>query len=175
METREKTRGKLYLVFLVVFLLVFSVLILVFTRKVTGVSMVPTLEQGDLVAMINVPIDQVHVGDIVIFNDPTQSGCSDFTIIHRVVAISPEGGLITQGDDRATNPVADEPPGGPYVTQQCLVGRVVFVVPYLERLAEVFPYPVNYILAILIVIFVVFSEFRPTRGPKPELSKPSTT
>lgn len=164
MKAIQKNSGRIYLVFLVVFLVVFSVLILVFTRKVTGVSMLPTLEEGDLVVMLNVPINQVRVGDIVIFNDPTFGGCSDFTIIHRVVGITAAGGLITQGDDRATNPTPDEPQGGPYVSQQCLVGKVVFIVPYIERLAELFPYPINYILAVLIVIFVVYSEFAPRRS-----------
>ncbi len=159
MKVSEKNRGRIYLVFLLAFLIVFSILILVFTRKVTGVSMLPTLEQGDLVVVESVAINQVAIGDIVIFNDPIFGGCSDFTIIHRVVGIAPDGGLITQGDDRATNPTPDEPQGGPHVSQQCLVGKVVFVIPYVERLAELFPYPINYILAVLIVIFVVYSEF----------------
>jgi signal peptidase I len=163
-KVSEKNSSRIYLAFLIVFLVVFSILILVFTRKVTGVSMLPTLEEGDLVVMVGVPINQVSVGDIIIFNDPVFGGCSDFTIIHRVVGISSGGGLMPQGDDRATNPAPDEPQGGPYVSQQCLVGKVVFVVPYIERLAELFPYPVNYILALLIVIFVVYSEFGPRKS-----------
>ena len=163
MKTSERNSGRIYLVLLIIFLIVFSVLILVFTRKVTGVSMLPTLEAGDLVGMVSVPINQVRVGDIVIFNDPVVGGCSDFTIIHRVVDIT-AGGLVTQGDDRRTNPSPDEPLGGPYVSQECLVGKVVFVVPYVERLAELFPYPVNYILAFLIIIFVVYSEFGPRKS-----------
>ena len=33
-----------------------------------------------------------------------------------------------------------------------------FVIPYLERLADVLPYPTNYVLAALIILFVIFSE-----------------
>ncbi len=169
MKVSEKNRSRIYLVLLIVFLVVFSILILLFTRKVTGVSMLPTLEEGDLVVVLSVPINQVAIGDIVIFNDPIFGGCSDFTIIHRVVGIAPDGGLITQGDDRATNPTPDEPQGGPHVSQQCLVGKVVIVIPYIERLAELFPYPVNYLLALLIVIFVVYSEFG---SQKSEVNRP---
>lgn len=168
MKFSEKTKSRLYFVFLIIFLIVFTIVYLVYSRKVTGVSMLPTLEAGDLVIMENVPLNQVRAGDIVIFNNPIIGGCSDFTIIHRVVNITANGELITQGDDRRTNPTPDEPPGGPYVSQPCLVGKVIFVVPYWERLAELFPFPVNYILAFLIIIFVIYSEFG---APKAKESK----
>lgn len=131
-------------------------------------SMMPTLEPGDLVIIENVPISKVSVGDIIIFNAPYLDGCSDFTIIHRVVAIAPDGGLITQGDNRLTNPNPDELPGGPYIHQQCFVGKVVFVIPYVERIAALFPYPTNYALAALIVLLLVITELRGARAGKRE-------
>jgi signal peptidase I len=164
MNVKRKHSTTLYLGVLAILLVAFALFILLFTRRVSGVSMRPTLEEGDLVAIENVPISQVHVGDIIVFNSPYFGGCSDFTIIHRVVQIASDGGLITQGDNRATNPGPDEAQGGPYVTQQCLVGKVVFVLPYFERIAELFPYPTNYLLALLIVFYVIYSEFGPRRN-----------
>lgn len=158
MKLNPRARSAAYLGTLVLLLVVFAVLLFVFTRRVDGVSMRPTLEGGDMVVLQFGNIGDVRVGDIIVFNDPTFGGCQDFTIIHRVVGVASDGGLITQGDNRATNPVLDEPSGGPYVHQQCLVGKVVFVIPYLERLADLLPYPANYVLAALIILFVIFSE-----------------
>ena len=158
MKLEPRVRSAAYLGTLVSLLVVFAVLLFVFTRRVDGVSMRPTLEAGDMVVLQFGNIGDVKVGDIIVFNDPTFGGCEDFTIIHRVVGVASDGGLITQGDNRATNPVPDEPSGGPYVHQQCLVGKVVFVIPYLERLADLLPYPTNYVLAALIILFVIFSE-----------------
>jgi signal peptidase I len=168
MKLGPRVRSAAYLATLVSLLVVFAVLLFVFTRRVDGVSMRPTLEAGDMVVLQFGNIGDVKVGDIIVFNDPTFGGCEDFTIIHRVVGVGSDGGLITQGDNRATNPVPDEPSGGPYVHQQCLVGKVVFVIPYLERLADLLPYPTNYVLAALIILFVIFSEM--TGGGKKEPS-----
>ena len=158
MKLEARVRSAAYLGSLILVLVVFAVLLFVFTRRVDGVSMSPTLEAGDMVILQFGNIGEVQKGDVIVFNDPTFGGCQDFTIIHRVVQVASDGGLTTQGDNRATNPVPDEPVGGPYVRQQCLVGKVVFVIPYLERLADVLPYPTNYVLAALIILFVIFSE-----------------
>ncbi|SRR5712691_4531122 len=170
MNVEGKARTATYLIVLVVLLVSFAVLLFVFTRRVDGVSMRPTLEAGDMVVLQFVNISTIRVGDIIVFNEPTFDGCVDFTIIHRVVAVASGGGLITQGDNRATNPVPDEPGGGPYIHQQCLVGRVIFVIPYLERLADLLPYPTNYVLAALIILFVVFSEITGAGGREGESS-----
>ena len=41
-----------------------------------------------------------------------------------------------------------------------MIGKVVFVVPYLERLASL-PYGANYAIAALIVVLILFIEFYP--------------
>jgi len=124
MKLEGKVRSAAYVGTLVLFLVMFAVLLFVFTRRVDGVSMRPTLEAGDMVVLQFGNISDVKKGDIIVFNDPILGGCEDFTIIHRVVGVASDGGLITQGDNRLTNPVADEPSGGPYVHQQCLGGKV---------------------------------------------------
>ncbi len=181
MRLKGKARTAAPLIVLVLFLVAFAVLLFVFTRRVDGVSMRPTLEAGDMVVLQFTNISDIKVGDIIVFDQPTFGSCVEFTIIHRVVSIAPDGGLITQGDNRATNPVPDEPTGGPYVLRQCLVGKVIFVVPYLERLADILPYPTNYVLAALIILFVILSEIVPSREKSikeqlgPAISDPSVT
>lgn len=127
-------------------------------------SMMPTLEKGDLVITQSVPFDSIQVGQVIIYQQPTGSGTcpnpSGETIVHRVVAVTSDG-LITQGDNRVSNPVPDEPGRWPPVTAECLDGKVILAVPYLGLISMVIPPPFNYILVILILIFVYLSESRP--------------
>ncbi len=130
-------------------------------------SMVPTLEVGDIVVVQNVPFDHVHVNDVIIYNTPTLGGgCGELVVVHRVVSVSSDGGLITQGDNRATNPIPDEPNEWPYIHSDCVRGVVVLVVPYLGKVSMLFPPPTNYILVGIILVFIFISELR--RGGRPK-------
>jgi signal peptidase I len=155
-------RTVLYGAAFVLFLIVFAYLLLTYTRRVEGTSMYPTLEGGDLVVIQPVSMNDVHIGDIVVYTPP----CSDehFSVIHRVVSGTPDGGFITQGDN---NPLPDQDSGIALtpIQQDCLAGKVVFVVPYVETLASL-PYGVNYILAFLIFLVIIASEFRRRRIPQ---------
>lgn len=128
------------------------------TRRVDGTSMLPTLEGGDLVVIQSVPLAQVHVGDIVVYNSLCST--SGLSVVHRVVAVT-VGGLITEGDN---NPGTDQSLGiasGP-ITSKCLEGKVVFVIPYVELLAYYIdshglPQWLNYVPSLLILLVVVAS------------------
>lgn len=128
---------------------------------VVSKSMVPTLEVGDLVLAQSVPFSDIHVGQVIIYDTPDGAGgCTSFTIVHRVVGVTPQG-LITQGDDRATNPTPDEPYSWAPVPANCVRGVVVSAIPYLGLVSMVIPYPWNYVLVGLILIFVFLSELGP--------------
>jgi signal peptidase I len=136
---------------------------------VVSKSMVPTLQIGDLVITERLPFSSIHVGQVIIYQQPNQSGtCPNpegLTIVHRVVNVTSLG-LITQGDDRATNPHPDEPFGWPPVPAECVKGVVVLAVPYLGLVSMLVPYPWNYALVGLILVFVFVSELRPSRDGK---------
>lgn len=133
---------------------------------VVSKSMVPTLEIGDLVVTENLPFSSIHVGQVIIYVQPTDFGtCEGLTIVHRVVAVTSQG-LITQGDDRATNPLPDEPYEWPPVPAQCVKGVVVLAVPYLGLISMLIPYPWNYALVGLILLFVFLAELRPSGEAK---------
>ena len=120
-------------------------------------SMRPTLEIGDLVVVQAVPYSSVKIGDVIVFAEPAPGGgCLDIVIVHRVVNITSEG-LYTQGDNRFTNPRPDEPLSWPPVPPECLKGMVVVSLPFLGRISEAFPPPINYILVggIVLLIFVI--------------------
>jgi signal peptidase I len=128
------------------------------TRRVDGYSMLPTLEGGDLVVIQNIPIDQIHIGDIIVYNGL----CSSLgeSVVHRVVNVT-GAGLITKGDN---NPGTDQTSGiavSP-ITSQCLEGKVVYVIPYVELLAYFIdsnglPQWLNYIPSVIILMIVIFS------------------
>ena len=66
---------------------------------VDGNSMKPTYNNGDIVVARSQP--RYHVGDIVIFGIRTASG-HGAKVVHRIIAVSPDGSITTQGDNRRT-------------------------------------------------------------------------
>jgi signal peptidase I len=147
----------------VLFLLLFAFALLTYTRRVDGVSMLPTLEEGDLVVIEPVQMSSIHVGDIVVYDGSCSGifyGGTPAPVIHRVANITGRG-LITRGDNGLTNPRTDQEAGIARrpITQDCIEGKVVFVVPYVERLATL-PDGLNYVLAALIVAAVLVYELR---------------
>jgi signal peptidase I len=134
-------------------------------------SMDPTLEVGDLVVIHSVPYTSIHVGDVIVFARPDSSGgCGSEIIVHRVVNITSEG-LITQGDNRYTNPFPDEgPPANewPPVPPECVKGMVVVALPFLGRISEAFPPPLNYVLVAAIILLIFMAELYSGRREKDE-------
>jgi signal peptidase I len=121
-------------------------------------SMVPTLEVGDLVIVQSVSYSSLHIGDVIVFGEPTaDGGCLAIDIVHRIVNITSQG-LYTQGDNRFTNPRPDEPLSWPPVPPNCVKGVVLFSVPYLGQISEAFPPPLNYILVGIIVVVIFLIE-----------------
>ena len=148
------------------------------TRRVDGTSMLPTLEGGDLVVIQNVPISDIHVGDIIVYSGLCST--SGLSVVHRVIDIAAGGGLITKGDynpepDQYQEQIATGP-----ITQQCLEGKVVFVIPYVELLAYYVDYYglpqwFNYLPSILILIVVFFSVLGGGEGKDEPLAVNGTT
>jgi signal peptidase len=161
-----RAKTSLYVVAFVLFLLLFTYFLLNYTRRVDGISMWPTLESGDLVVIQPVSMNEVHIGDIIVYGPPC--AVLGFSVIHRVVGGNEKTGFITQGDDRITNPNTDQVSdiAKSNVTQACLIGKVVFVVPYIERLASL-PYGLNYIFVILIFLVIIATELAGRRALQP--------
>jgi len=128
-------------------------------------SMSPTLAVGDLVVARSVPFGDVHVGDVVVYNSPTRAGsCSDLIVVHRVVGVTGDGGLVTQGDNRATNPVPDEPTSWPYITADCVRGVAVLSMPYLGGVSTLLPPPYDYLLIAALVVLIFLVAYRGDAG-----------
>ena len=141
------------LVAFVVFLVAFAVVLLSFSRRVESTSMLPTLEPGDLVFLQKAGQTDIHIGDVIVYNPP----CSEVgtSVIHRVIQIQGNG-FITKGDNNDVTDQQGSIANGP-VTAGCIAGKVVLVIPYLERLASL-PYGLNYVLAALVFMAVIYAE-----------------
>ncbi len=155
------SRGTILYVAAFALLLLWAYFVQADTRRVDGYSMLPTLEGGDLVVIQAVPISAIHVGDIIVYNNLCSTGGE--SVVHRVVQVT-SAGLITKGDN---NPGTDQSLNiaATPITVQCLEGKVVFVIPYVELLAYYIdtnglPQWFNYIPSIIILIIVVVSILR---------------
>jgi signal peptidase I len=169
---RVPSRGNLAYVAVVAVLLLWAYFVQADTRRVDGHSMLPTLEGGDLVVIQHVPISQVHVGDIIVYSGLCSTGGE--SVVHRVVAET-GGGLITEGDNNPGTDQSLDIASGP-ITQQCLEGKVVFVIPYVELLAYYvdvngLPQWLNYLPSAVILLVVLasllFSTEEKGRTPRP--------
>jgi signal peptidase I len=166
------SRGTLLYVAAFALLLLWAYFVQADTRRVDGYSMLPTLEGGDLVVIQGVPISDVHVGDIIVYNNLCSSGGE--SVVHRVVQTT-SSGLITKGDNNQQTDQASNIAVSP-ITSQCLEGKVVFVIPYVELLAYYIdanglPQWYNYIPSFLILIIVVVSVLSSGEKEKDEGQK----
>ncbi|HVP24191.1 MAG TPA: signal peptidase I [Conexivisphaerales archaeon] len=126
---------------------------------VQGISMRPTIVDGDLAIVQPVNVSTLHVGDIVVYRD----GLID--VIHRVIRIQGNGTgtvLTVKGDN---NPMPDPVP----VTQQILVGKVDAVVLYLGTFVT---QPFNYLLAFVLICLLVVDYLEADRKGGAPVSPP---
>lgn len=113
-----------------------------------GNSMYPTIESGTFVVVK--PEPQYYLGDIVAFvNEDNRN------VIHRIVEET-EQGFITKGDNNDRND-----PG--FVTSENMVGRTLFVVPYMGFTSLFLQTPIG--MSIFgIWILVMFAKNRPKKN-----------
>lgn len=126
---------------------------------VEGVSMEKTYIQGDLLLLKGVPVENIKVGDVVVYRRTINSQL----IVHRVVEVKIDNvsGIIyfvTQGDNRFTNPYPDRPD----VSSSAVVGTVIYHVPALGNIVLALQSPVGLVLSggliIIILLLDVFNE-----------------
>ena len=117
-------------------------------------SMSPEINPGDIVVSKYFDPEEIKINDIITFtysNDPKDC------ITHRVINITNENGSIgfqTKGD-------ANEDPDQGIVDSTELIGRVVFVIPYLGYLPRFAQSPLGFITLIVIPgIIIITAEIR---------------
>jgi signal peptidase len=115
---------------------------------VTSGSMRPTLYEGDLLVLQGRPIDQIQVGDIIVFVDD-QFG--DGAVVHRVVQIEVIAN-VTHLTTRGDNNIGDDP--GTRVEDE-LVGVMVLRIPALGNVSLFLQTDVGRVLVIAIFIAII--------------------
>lgn len=118
-------------------------------------SMVPELEVYDiLIVQGNIPFDDLVIGDVIVFDRPSDH---NRVIVHRIVSVIDEDPktLRTKGDaNRASIPGTDFP-----ITDKEYIGKVVIVIPDVGYVTQVLKPPVNYIIIIVIIGAMVAKHF----------------
>jgi len=98
---------------------------------VEGVSMEPTLHEGDILIVKGVPPEDIEVGDIIVFesSESTPHISPNKTVVHRVIDIrydeeQDQYFYLTKGDNNKTNPIPDG-----WVPHEDVYGVVILVIP----------------------------------------------
>jgi signal peptidase len=128
---------------------------------VSGVSMEPTLETGDLVVLQ--ASDDYATGDIIAFRVPDGSPGAGSLVIHRIVGGSPDVGFVMQGDNK---PAPDEwRPTGDLVA-----GRIWLHVPGAGAIVAWLRQPAVFAsLAAGLVVFLIVLGGASARPPRAEI------
>jgi signal peptidase I len=117
---------------------------------VYGSSMAPVILDGDLIYINgNEPFEEVRVGDIIIFKNPSDPNRTNFA---RVVSITNEDPktIRTQGDaNPASIPGTDFP-----ITEEEYIGKVAYIIPQLGYIVQS-PNPIILIVMYVGIIFGV--------------------
>ena len=130
---------------------------------VSGGSMYPTLEAGDLVIVRK--SSSYRRGDIVSFRVPKGHAGAGAKVIHRIVGGSAEDGFVLKGDNRSSTDLwRPKPPD--------ILGRQWVRVPglgrYLARIRE--PLPLAILASLLAFFSVVWNSPRkPSASPEEEV------
>lgn len=113
---------------------------------VSGHSMEPTYDLGDLVIVRERPTSEI--GDTVVFEVPDGETGEGLLVIHRVVEVDDEGFFITQGENRTT-------PDRWQLTEENIVGQPLAHLPHGGKLFQFLQQIWVIILLIGIVVVMV--------------------
>jgi len=130
---------------------------------VEGVSMEPTLHEGDILIVKGVKSGEVEIGDIIVFesSESTPHILPNRTVVHRVIDIKydEEQGqyfYLTKGDNNKTNPIPDG-----WVPQKDVYGVVIFIIPkvglisiWLHR-THLAPLIIGILVAVMIILTIL--------------------
>ena len=126
---------------------------------VSSGSMIPELQVFDvLVVQGNDPFESVKVGDIIVFDRPSDH---DRVIVHRVVELTREDPFTirTKGDaNPASIPGTDFP-----ITGEEFIGKVAYVIPQIGYITRILTPPINYIIIAIIIAVMIAKQIRKTK------------
>ena len=132
---------------------------------VSSGSMIPNLNIFDVIVVQgHVSFDQLKVGDIIVFNAPTEKK----VIVHRVAEILNKNPLVirTKGDaNPGSIPGIDFP-----ITSADYIGKVEYVIPQIGYVTRILTPPMNYIIIAVIVGIMLVKQFGKPKSEAENLS-----
>lgn len=119
-------------------------------------SMVPTFQKGDILVLQGVLVDDLIVGDIIVFSPDVQQT----PVVHRVIKVNDDDTVQTKGDANV-----QQLPFETEIRQDQIHGKVITIVPYLGwvkiGMAEYVVPNIHWvILAALIVILLYMLMYK---------------
>lgn len=115
-------------------------------------SMQPTMTAGDVILIVETPVEVLQIDDVITYHSPENPGR---LMTHRITGITDDDGsrmFQTKGD-------ANEQADTYLVSADTVVGRMVVSIPYLGTIAQVSRSVVGFVLLVLIPgIFVISAE-----------------
>lgn len=108
-------------------------------------SMRPNIQPGDVVMDRPIPVPDMHVGDVVTFSDPSRKGK---LVTHRVRSIA-HGPQLTTVETRGD---ANNTSERWTVQTKDRVGRVVYVIPKVGRIATLVRNPAGILLLVVLPV-----------------------
>jgi signal peptidase len=125
-------------------------------------SMIPVLEVYDvLVVQGHEPFEDIEVGDIIVFNRPSDH---NRVIVHRVVSIMEDDPktIRTQGDaNPGSIPGTDFP-----ITEEEYIGKVAYTIPQVGYITQLIKPPVNYVIIAIVVGIMIVKQFTKKKDKK---------
>lgn len=85
-------------------------------------SMVPTFYKGDMLVLQGIPIEELRVGDIIVFSSPERGT----PVVHRIVDVNPDGSLQTKGDANPRQLAFEK-----HIESSQIHGKSILTIPYL--------------------------------------------
>ncbi len=132
---------------------------------VASESMIPVLEVYDvLVVSGHVPFEDIEIGDIIVFNRPSDH---NRVIVHRVASIIDDDPktIRTKGDANPTSiPGTDFP-----LTEEEYIGKVAHILPQVGYITQLIKPPINYVIIAIVIGIMVVKQFVKKKNVK-ELS-----
>ena len=117
-------------------------------------SMIPVLQVYDvLVVQGHEPFEDIEVGDIIVFNRPSDH---NRVIVHRVASILDDNPktIRTQGDaNPASIPGTDFP-----ITEEEYIGKVEYTIPQVGYVTQLLKPPVNYVIIAIVVGVMIIKQ-----------------
>lgn len=125
-------------------------------------SMIPVLEVYDvLVVQGHEPFEDIEVGDIIVFNRPSDH---NRVIVHRVASIIDDDPktIRTKGDaNPASIPGTDFP-----ITEEEYIGKVAHVVPQVGYVTQLLKPPINYVIIAVVIGIMVVKQMAKKKSEK---------